>query len=364
MKKKYIILAIIIGLLLCVSSVKAAVPNINITLPNRSEYDYMRSMFTSNAGTNGSFICYYYSDTDNNGTDYVYCSVGNSSAIMQQHGRFANDYNTNGYYFEYNGSWYAPSLGNTYNPKALYRWNGTGWQTMCNNGGANNCNVAMTYGNNTKTFITYYYVDNSFGNPGPYPLNYQKNPITNYESIYYFNPQEAFPTFTNTMYVEGDNIKLQYTFTSWAEQPVDYIKTGPLLQKTYTRQEYLQDNTFSIIVRMPQQNYLIPIEYYDINNNKLKTDYINLHDVMEEMPQDQQNEIVAQEEYQKDIYQWESGDYSSTIKDTINNSSQVIKWARDLVQYIFDSFPSEVKYAIISVFIVFLICCIIRMIWR
>ena len=126
----------------------------------------------------------------------------------------------------------------------------------------------------------------------------------------------------------------------------------------------MEDNEFSIIVRFPQQNYLIPIEYYDTNNNLLKRGNINLNDVMEEMPQDQQNEIVAQEEYQKEIYQWDNGDYSSTIKDTINNSSQVIKWARDLVQYIFDSFPSEVKYAIISVFIVFLICCIIRMIWR
>lgn len=177
-------------------------------------------------------------------------------------------------------------------------------------------------------------------------------------------PPITYPTFENTMYVEGDKIKLQYTFTQWTDTQVDYIKTGPLLQKTYTRQDYLQDNTFSINIRMPQQNYLVPIEYYDSNNNILKTDYINLHEVLENMPQDQQNEIVAQEEYQKDIYQWESGDYSSTIKDTINNSSQVIKWARDLVQYIFDSFPSEVKYAIISAFIVFLICCIIRMIWR
>lgn len=189
--------------------------------------------------------------------------------------------------------------------------------------------------------------------------NNQKIVNANFKYLSY-----QFPTFENTLFVEGDNIKLKYTFTQWEDPQVDYIKTGPLLQKTYTRQEYLENNEFSIIVRFPQQNYLMPIEYYDTNNDKIKTDYINLNNVMEEMPQDQQNEIIAQEQYQKDIYQWDSGDYSSTIKDTINNSSQVIKWARDLVQYIFDSFPSEVKYVIISIFIVFLICCIMRMIWR
>ena len=330
MKKKYIVLAILIGLLLCVGSVKAydmsSWKDISqFTLPSGiNQNDYYIVIFQRE---NNSFYRLLYIPKDNS-----HYFGGISTNYNFPYGNYINTYQGNGIW--YNNYWYDSTSSSDYSITRRSSSTGASFSLY---------KIIYT---NTDIYYGAYKDQGKF-----FDYNVAFPPIT-------------YPTFENTLFVEGENIKLKYTFTQWTDSNVDYIKTGPLLQKTYTRQDYLEDNEFSIIVRFPQQNYLIPIEYYDTNNNLLKRGNINLNDVMEEMPQDQQNEIVAQEEYQKEIYQWDNGDYSSTIKDTINNSSQVIKWARDLVQYIFDSFPSEVKYAIISVFIVFLICCIIRMIWR
>lgn len=330
MKKNLILITIIIGLFLCINSVKA--------------YDMSSwkdiSQFTLPEGVNkDSFWIVIFQRQQNSfyrmlympKTDYYYFGT-NKTGETFPYSNYINTYYGNGGW--YNQYWYDSTGPNDY---SITR--------KSSSTGASFSNYKIIY---TNANI---YEGSSKNNALFFDYNVAFPPIT-------------YPTFENTLYVEGENIKLKYTFTQWTDANVDYIKTGPLLQKTYTRQEYLENNEFSIIVRFPQQNYLMPIEYYDTNNDILKTEYINLKNVIEEMPQDQANEVIAQEEYQKDIYQWESGDYSSTIKNTINNSSQVIKWARDLVQYIFDSFPSEVKYAIISVFIVFLVCCITRMIWR
>lgn len=335
MKKNLVLITIIIGLFLCLNNVKAYAMYewqdiSNFTLPSGITTDtHNIVVFIENNTSFYSLIV----EEKNNG--YYYGGPSDSSPFPYYDTLCTSTYN---------GVWgkqyrYKSSALNDYNLTTI-----------------DYSEYRACWGNSGTIIYTNTDIYNSF-----YQASMGSTKWFDYDIAF---PPIIYPTFENTLFVEGDNIKLQYTFTQWTDTQVNHIKTGPLLQKTFTREEYLQDNTFSIIIRFPQQNYLVPIEYYDTNNNLLKTDHINLHEVLEDMPQDKQNEIVAQEEYQKDIYQWESGDYSSTIKDTITNSSQVIKWARDLVQYIFDSFPSEVKYAIISIFIVFLICCIIRMIWR
>lgn len=188
--------------------------------------------------------------------------------------------------------------------------------------------------------------------------NNQKIVNANFKYLSY-----QFPTFTNTIYVEEEKIKIGFEFTSWPDTRITSIRTGPLLQKEYTYQDYLESNTFSINYRFPNQNVSMPIEYYD-NDTLVKTGHINITAILESMPQDIQNEVIAQEQYQENIYQWESGDYSSTIKNTLNDSSLTIGWVREMLEYIFGKFPIEVRYALISLFIVILIVCIIRMIWR
>lgn len=171
-----------------------------------------------------------------------------------------------------------------------------------------------------------------------------------------------FPTIENRLYVEDEHIKLEYKITQWDDISITKIVTGPLLNKTYTREDYLQNNTFSLNVINPSVNN-VPVWFYD-NDEVVYVYYINLNEIIEEMPQDKANEIIAQEQYFQDIHRWDDGDYSSTIKNTIQNSSQVINWARELIQYIYDSFPLEVRYALITGFILFLMALIVRMIWR
>lgn len=240
-------------------------------------------------------------------------------------------------------------------------------------------NASMIWSSNTLDFSNSLPVYDSNSNP------LQKSDLLKYSNIdiyisssYYSNMSQYYqnnfkwfdldnylytiPTIENRLYVEDEHIKLEYKITQWDDLSITKIVTGPLLNKTYTREEYLQNNTFSLNVINPSVNN-VPVWFYD-NEEVVYVYYINLSEIIEEMPQDKANEIIAQEQYYQDIHNWEDGDYSSTIKNTIQSSSQVINWARELIQYIYDSFPQEVRYALITGFIIFLMSLIVRMIWR
>lgn len=175
----------------------------------------------------------------------------------------------------------------------------------------------------------------------------------------------TLPIIENYLWVDGEKIKLHYKITQWTDTNITSLRTNQALTKEYTREDYLQNNEFDVIVRFPTTgNTHMPVVFYD-NDTEVARITLNLVDILDSMPQDQANEVIAQEQWQSQIYTWgEDSDYSNTIKGAINNSSQIIQWARELVQYIFDNFPSELKIALVTCFIIFIIVCIIRMIWR
>lgn len=319
---------------------------------------------------NYNYQCWY---MFTNGQSEVVCYVSNNSFVPYLHwrnGQGTNQYNPDGFYID-GYSWINSSnTNNYYKSIGIFRWNSENfnWDTICWEGN-NNCQYfpnstpyifpmafysSVPSNKMTPIFKTdIWYTSDRWDAPYFQGFDLNTRPI-GYE----------IPTIENNLFVDGEDIKLNYKITQWEDSRITYLKTGPLLQKTYTRQEYLENNEFSIIVRFPQQNYLINVEFYNSSDTKVDQYTINLRDLLESMPQDQANEIIAQEEYQKDIYNWYDGNYYETMSNTIEDSSLVINWARELMQYLFNGFPTKVKYAIISIFIGFIIACIIRMIWR
>lgn len=262
--------------ILSISNVKALIdPTLNITLPVKSDYLQLKSRFDTNTGVNGTMICYYI--TESVGTqDYVYCSFGNGSAVMQQHGRFRNNYNPVGYYYEYNNSWYTPDNGNSYLAKALYRWNGTGWYALCESN-QNNCTQGMPFTNDSLIFITYYNVDYSFGNPSDYPLNYQKNQVTDYKSVYYFNPQDRQIELIITEEPSSNNELRKNLFLTLYD-PESELGTGKV--------QYSYDNNdwYDTTLQSSGEVYTLPvytngIMYFrilDSNNTEIYSDTYNV----------------------------------------------------------------------------------------